>query len=398
MHDPVSQALHFIKSHFLNSDPDLAISIHCPKCKRKVTCRVSRVDIEACNFLDGHLKHHCYVKTDFSGEDQVEIPTFFEVDTPSLVQPVDTPKPEDVPLNNPESNLSEGSSLIKEKNDLPISEDTTIPEVWEDPFSGGWIKLYRKIIDNPIFKDSEAYHLFSYLLLKANHKANKFLFNKNEILVERGQLITGTRKISEETGISHWKIRDRLKLLENLGIITRKITHRFSIITVCNYDSYQESKTREPHTKPHTEDEKEELKGSSQKSHTDHTLTTTNKKYKNNTYNGRSEKKETDLRVNEFKNYWGETFQEEIGNPYVFSFAKEGNLIKALLQVHSLDTLQEITKAFFRDDQCKRRGLTIGIFFQEINRLISQRVTDPIEQIKRQERLRSERQKQNESN
>jgi phage replication O-like protein O len=101
------------------------------------------------------------------------------------------------------------------------------------------------------------------------------------------------------------------------------------------------------------------------------------------TNNGRS-KKETDPRVKEFLNYWSETFSREIGQPYTFSFAKEGSLVKRLLQVHSLETLQEMTRAFFKDEQCKRRGLTIGIFFQEINRLNGLKSMNPLEQAKRE--------------
>jgi len=99
--------------------------------------------------------------------------------------------------------------------------------------------------------------------------------------------------------------------------------------------------------------------------------------------NGRS-KKQTDPRVKEFFTYWEESFQGKTGQPYVFIHAKEGKLIKDLLKVHPLETLQNMTIAFFRDEQCKRRGLTIGIFFQEINRLIGLKAIDPLEQARRE--------------
>ena len=101
-------------------------------------------------------------------------------------------------------------------------------------------------------------------------------------------------------------------------------------------------------------------------------------------YIGRSQNKETDPRVKEFLNYWGETFKKETGQPYVFSYGKEGKLLKDLLQVHSIETLQEAAREFFKDEQCRRRGLTIGIFFQEINRLLSLKAMDPLEQAKRE--------------
>jgi hypothetical protein len=99
---------------------------------------------------------------------------------------------------------------------------------------------------------------------------------------------------------------------------------------------------------------------------------------------GRSQKQETDPRVNEFFDYWGKTFQKETSQPYVLSFGKEGKLVKALLQVHPFETLQEMTRQFFRDEQCKDRGFTIGIFYQEVNRLIGLRAMNPLEQIKRE--------------
>ena len=101
------------------------------------------------------------------------------------------------------------------------------------------------------------------------------------------------------------------------------------------------------------------------------------------TYNGRSQK-QTDPRVKDFFSYWGETFQRETDQPYIFSYGKEGKLTKDLLKVHSIETLQEVTRAFFKDEQCKRRGLTIGIFFQEINKLLSVKAMNPLEQAKRE--------------
>jgi len=104
--------------------------------------------------------------------------------------------------------------------------------------------------------------------------------------------------------------------------------------------------------------------------------------------NGRASKKDVDPRIKDFFNYWGETFLQETGQPYTFSYGKEGRLVKDLLKVHSLETIQEVTRAFFKDEQCKRRGLTIGIFFQEINRLLSLKAMNPLEQAKREQRAR----------
>ena len=108
----------------------------------------------------------------------------------------------------------------------------------------------------------------------------------------------------------------------------------------------------------------------------------TTKETNKRNYNGRS--KESDPKVKDFLNFWGETFSREIGQPYTFSFGKEGTLIKQLLAVHPLQSLQDVTSQFFRDEQCKRRGLTIGIFRTEVNRLIGLKAVDPLEQARRE--------------
>jgi phage replication O-like protein O len=82
--------------------------------------------------------------------------------------------------------------------------------------------------------------------------------------------------------------------------------------------------------------------------------------------------------------YWGEIFLQETGEPYAFSFGKDGKIIKDLLRVHSPELLQEMIRAFFRDERCKQRGLDIGIFRQEINRLVGLRAMDPLEQARRE--------------
>jgi hypothetical protein len=115
---------------------------------------------------------------------------------------------------------------------------------------------------------------------------------------------------------------------------------------------------------------------------------TKNEKNEKNIKIGSSGKKTPDPRVKEFLGWWGNLFLQETGQPYVFSYDKEGDLTRRLLRVHDLPTLQDATSRFFRDEQCKRRGLTIGIFFREINRLLSSKAMDPLEQAKRELRSR----------
>lgn len=99
----------------------------------------------------------------------------------------------------------------------------------------GWIKLHRKLISWEWYNDSNMVHLFIHLILSANHKPG----NWKGIDLERGQLITGRNKLSEQTGISHQSIRTCLQRLKSTNELTIKSTNKYSILTVCNYDDYQ---------------------------------------------------------------------------------------------------------------------------------------------------------------
>jgi hypothetical protein len=110
-----------------------------------------------------------------------------------------------------------------------------------DTVNEGWVKVHRKLLDNPIFKDSESVHLMIYSILKANHEDKDILWNGKRIVVRRGQFISGLRKIAKETGISIKKIRSRSQLFENLKIWHTQKAHTHSLITICNYEKYQGS-------------------------------------------------------------------------------------------------------------------------------------------------------------
>ena len=64
--------------------------------------------------------------------------------------------------------------------------------------NNGFIKLHRKILENPIImKDADYLALWIYLLLEAIHKENDKIFKGKRITLKAGQLITGRNVISE---------------------------------------------------------------------------------------------------------------------------------------------------------------------------------------------------------
>jgi len=99
----------------------------------------------------------------------------------------------------------------------------------------GWVKNYRSIEDWEWYKTENMAHLFQHLIRKANHEDRKW----QGIDVKRGQVITGRSALAEQTGISEQSIRTCLNRLKSTSEITIQVTNKYSIITICNYDSYQ---------------------------------------------------------------------------------------------------------------------------------------------------------------
>jgi len=99
----------------------------------------------------------------------------------------------------------------------------------------GWVKNYRRIKDWEWYTTPNTAHLFQHLIREVNHKDGKW----QGIEIKKGSMITSRNKLSIETGLTSQNVRTCLKHLENTGEITIKSTNKYSVITVCNYETYQ---------------------------------------------------------------------------------------------------------------------------------------------------------------
>lgn len=99
----------------------------------------------------------------------------------------------------------------------------------------GWIKLHRKLQKWEWYQDSKMVHLFIHLLFEANYEDKKWMGVK----IKRGQFATGLKALSKNTGISIQSLRTNLTRLEKTGEINRRSNNLFTVITICNYESYQ---------------------------------------------------------------------------------------------------------------------------------------------------------------
>lgn len=104
----------------------------------------------------------------------------------------------------------------------------------------GWIKLHRQLLENPVvMKDAEHLAIWIYLLLHASHSEREVLFGGKKIIIKEGQLITGRKIISQELGINESKTYRVLNELKSEHQIEQQTSNRNSLITVLNWNLYQ---------------------------------------------------------------------------------------------------------------------------------------------------------------
>lgn len=111
------------------------------------------------------------------------------------------------------------------------------------PDNKGWIKIYRELLDKPIWQLStkEQKVILITLLLMANHKPKKWEWNGEQFECAQGQFITSIAKIAEKSGndISSQNVRTALKRFEKLNFLTNESTKTGRLITIVNWEAYQ---------------------------------------------------------------------------------------------------------------------------------------------------------------
>lgn len=106
------------------------------------------------------------------------------------------------------------------------------------------------------FADAETLQLFLYLLLTANYEEKKW----KDITIRRGQLVASLSGLASSLNMSVKKIRVRLNRLADSGTIITEWTNKYSVITICNYDSYQDGDDTEGQAKGQAKGRQDEPK------------------------------------------------------------------------------------------------------------------------------------------
>ena len=114
----------------------------------------------------------------------------------------------------------------------------------------GYIKLWRKTLESEVFADPILFKLWSYCLLKANHKTQFVSIDgiARPIKLDPGEFVTGrfllhkefypSNKKSNKSALTLWR---KLEILNNMGNLNIKTMSKCSVISITNWKDYQQT-------------------------------------------------------------------------------------------------------------------------------------------------------------
>ena len=110
--------------------------------------------------------------------------------------------------------------------------------------TGGWIKLYRQLLEKPIWLESspEQKVILITLLSMANHEEKEWEWQGVPYKAKPGQFVTSLESIRKKCGkgISLQNVRTALKRFEKYEFLTNQSTKQNRLITIVNWGIYQE--------------------------------------------------------------------------------------------------------------------------------------------------------------
>lgn len=171
-----------------------------------------------------------------------------------------------------------------------------------------WIKLNKKFLHSPIWNyaiQTHMHHLISiwiYLLLSANWEDKKWFDGKQEVIIPKGSFITSINSLAEWTATTPMQARTALDHMQNMRMITRKTTNKWTQVFIVNWTKYQ---------KGFDKDNKQDNKQITNKQQTNNKQITTTKEYKNirhnsiNTVRPSAKNAEIDYIIETYKKVFG---------------------------------------------------------------------------------------------
>lgn len=228
---------------------------------------------------------------------------------------------------------------------------------------GGYILLARKVIDSDLMNKPAHYlKLWVWMLSKANWKDRDKL--------KRGQFVTTISEMQEAGGykigyrtrsLTKDEVRSAYEAFTKATMITTTKTTRGMIVTIQNYDLYQNPKNYEPHDEPHNED-------TAKPTPTPHD-TEEREERKKETITRRTKKRAPSGDHQRFLHYWQAVWRYEFGEEYIIT-GKDHTHVKTCLKTLGLRASMGKAASFITsEDRFLKGKKDIAMMVSMINRI-----------------------------
>ena len=106
--------------------------------------------------------------------------------------------------------------------------------------NGNFIVIFRKLTEWEWYRNTNTKVVFLHCLLRANWKEGRF----EGRLIRRGQFVTSYGSMAEDLGLTYDQVRRAIERLNRTHELTHEKIPQGLIITVKNWDQYQEYATQ----------------------------------------------------------------------------------------------------------------------------------------------------------
>jgi len=105
----------------------------------------------------------------------------------------------------------------------------------------GYIRVWRKIKNNPIYANSKAVHIWLECLIRATYQEREFYQGREKIELDPGQFIMGYREFAKDINSSPSTVKYWMDNFEkDEDMIERTTNAKGTIVSIKNWSDYQE--------------------------------------------------------------------------------------------------------------------------------------------------------------
>jgi hypothetical protein len=106
----------------------------------------------------------------------------------------------------------------------------------------GFILLNRSVINHPLVgvRNPAYFVAWCWMLFQARFADGFITINTHKISIKRGQFSHSVSYISKAVGMTQWQVRSFIEKLENHQMVETENHKGQNIISICNYDQYQD--------------------------------------------------------------------------------------------------------------------------------------------------------------